>query len=63
MADGGNRADLLTGHAGNLARGVYRNGIEGTGEPRFLRANGNTGSAFNARVPVNMKEHGLFSQS
>ena len=55
MLNGRHRANLLTGHANNIAGSVFSNGVEGRGEPRILWANRNTCAAFNAGIPINTK--------
>lgn len=55
VADCSYRANLLAGHAGNAARLVHRDGIEGAHETGVLRADRNAGRASDAGVPVDVK--------
>jgi hypothetical protein len=53
MLNCGHGANLLAGHAHNIAWGVFGNGIKRRGKAGILRANRNTCAAFNAGVPIN----------
>jgi hypothetical protein len=52
IADGGDRANRLAIHTDNAAGFINGNGIERGCKSGFLRANGYTGPAANAGVPV-----------
>lgn len=60
MCNSAYRTNGFAVHTGNIARLVDSNGVEGTGKPLWLRANGYTGTAFDAGVPINSKQYSRF---
>ena len=63
MGDGGYRTDLFADQAGQRAGTVHGDGIERADEPRLQGADGNTGAATDAGIPVDIEQYGLWFQS
>ena len=58
MRDGEDGADVLTGHAGNVAYLVDGDGVEWTDEASRLRAHSYAGTAVDAGVPTDVEDDG-----
>jgi len=55
MVNGGDRTDVFTEHAGNIARAVDRNSVKWTDKGLRLRADRHAGSTINAGIPSNIE--------
>jgi hypothetical protein len=60
VANGGDGANVLAHHAGNVAGAVDGDGVEFADKPGLLRAHGHAGTALDAGVPADLKYDGFF---
>lgn len=57
MVNSGDRANVLTKHAGDIAGTIHGNRIKRTDKGLRLWANGHAGTTIYAGIPANIKEY------